>query len=320
KEFISKYEMDSGMEKETNAPTAPDDTTNIGENWDYSIGDADAENQRLGEQYQEKRAKLFDKFPEAKNKEPSDVIDRESAKGGQKDDDVKDEIAGNIPKLVVDNKIDSFNKPKELFEYMEKKRGFKIDEKLKDFDFEKVKGVLKGIDSAMEVFPEAKIDSLRHVTKENFSASARYRKIPDSPFFIDINKKYFGKQSEPFRDSALHPKNRNAFSIAAHEMGHIINYAMARMESANFYNHYEDIAKSIVNKAALDSGIKNDYESILKFRSTISEYADNTYKYTETIAEAISDVFNNRSKASTASKAVYKSLMERLNNLRKNKR
>lgn len=87
KEFVSKYEMDSGMEKETNAPTAPNDTTNIGENWDYSIGDADAENQRLGEQYQEKKAKLLDKFPEAKNKEPTDVIDRESAKGGQKDDE-----------------------------------------------------------------------------------------------------------------------------------------------------------------------------------------------------------------------------------------
>lgn len=41
KEFISKYEMDSGMEKETKAPTAPNDTTNIGENWDYSIGEAD---------------------------------------------------------------------------------------------------------------------------------------------------------------------------------------------------------------------------------------------------------------------------------------
>lgn len=86
KEFISKYEMDSGIEKVTKAPTAPNDTTNIGEKWDYSIGDADEENQRLGEQYQEKKAKLLDKFPEAKNKEPSDVIDRESAKGGQKDE------------------------------------------------------------------------------------------------------------------------------------------------------------------------------------------------------------------------------------------
>lgn len=41
KEFISKYEMDAGLEKTTKAPTAPDDTTNIGENWDYSIGSSD---------------------------------------------------------------------------------------------------------------------------------------------------------------------------------------------------------------------------------------------------------------------------------------
>lgn len=41
KEFISKYEMDSGLEKVTMAPTSPKDTSNIGENWDYSINDAD---------------------------------------------------------------------------------------------------------------------------------------------------------------------------------------------------------------------------------------------------------------------------------------
>lgn len=41
KEFISKYEMDAGLEKTTKAPTAPDDKTNIGENWDYSIGSSD---------------------------------------------------------------------------------------------------------------------------------------------------------------------------------------------------------------------------------------------------------------------------------------
>ena len=42
KEFISKYEMDAGLEKQTKAPTPANDTTNIGENWDYSIGDADS--------------------------------------------------------------------------------------------------------------------------------------------------------------------------------------------------------------------------------------------------------------------------------------
>ena len=46
KEFISKYEMDAGIEKETvrnkDNELNPNDTTNIGENWDYSIGDADS--------------------------------------------------------------------------------------------------------------------------------------------------------------------------------------------------------------------------------------------------------------------------------------
>nr|WP_297342342.1 phage minor head protein [uncultured Fibrobacter sp.] len=41
KEFISKYEMDRGDEKVTRAPTAANDTRNIGENWDYSIASAD---------------------------------------------------------------------------------------------------------------------------------------------------------------------------------------------------------------------------------------------------------------------------------------
>ncbi|MCQ2120716.1 MAG: hypothetical protein MJY78_02660 [Fibrobacter sp.] len=90
KEFISKYEMDSGIEKVTKAPTAPNDTTNIGEKWDYSIGDADAENQRLMNQYQEKRAKLEEKFPEAKKNADklSDSVDKEIEKGNpEKNDD-----------------------------------------------------------------------------------------------------------------------------------------------------------------------------------------------------------------------------------------
>lgn len=45
KEFISKYEMDAGIEKETvrnkDNELDPNDTTNIGENWDYSIASAD---------------------------------------------------------------------------------------------------------------------------------------------------------------------------------------------------------------------------------------------------------------------------------------
>ncbi|SOE80096.1 Phage Mu protein F like protein [Fibrobacter sp. UWT3] len=89
KEFISKYEMDRGDEKVTRAPTAANDTRNIGENWDYSIGDADAENQRLKEYTKEKEEKLFRKYPEAKKNayKVSDSIDKGIEKGNSERND-----------------------------------------------------------------------------------------------------------------------------------------------------------------------------------------------------------------------------------------
>lgn len=89
KEFISKYEMDRGDEKVTRAPTAANDTRNIGENWDYSIGDADAENQRLRKYTQEKEEKLFKKYPETRKTAKEEKareerpIDRSKARGGK---------------------------------------------------------------------------------------------------------------------------------------------------------------------------------------------------------------------------------------------
>lgn len=78
KEFISKYEMKAGLEKETKAPTPANDTTNIGENWDYSIGDADSENQRLKEQLEEKEEKLFEKYPEARKNAKVEKIEKQA--------------------------------------------------------------------------------------------------------------------------------------------------------------------------------------------------------------------------------------------------
>lgn len=330
KEFISKYEMKAGLEKETKAPTPANDTTNIGENWDYSIGDADAENQRLKEQLEEKELKLLDQFEG--NAELNSEIERiSSERHGNRTpgiiqnirdrwNDRKDERAGNIPKVKTDKKIDSFKKPAELFEYMENKRGFKIDERLKKFDLGHVKEVLKGIDSVMTVFPEAKIDILGTDPKDKNRAITRHYKIPNTPFSILINKKYFGKNSVPYTDDGFHPKNGCHRATAYHEMGHVVQCTLAQMEMYK-YDNFELVAKQIVNKAAQDSGVEiSDYNKVLKFRAGISRYADEKYSYKETVAEAVSDVFNNRSNAAAESKAVYKALMERMNNVRKNKR
>lgn len=87
KEFISKYEMDRGDEKVTRAPTAANDTRNIGENWDYSIGDADAENQRLRKYTQEKEEKLFRNYPEARK-----AASEANAKADNQDTTVEPEL------------------------------------------------------------------------------------------------------------------------------------------------------------------------------------------------------------------------------------
>lgn len=324
KDFISKYEIKAGLEKETKAPTPANDTSNIGENWDYSIGDADAENQRLKEQLEEKNLNLLEEFDG--DAELSSEIERISIERHENRtpetiqnvhdrlNDRKDEKAGNIPKVKIDKEIDKFEKPEDLIRHVTNKRGFKVDRFIKDLDIEKVKGVLKGIDAVMEAYPEAKIRTLKTATNMGFRASTRYdRNDPNSPFDIVLDTKYFVKGVNPFRDTGKHPKNSNAFSTAVHEMGHVINYMIARIEGLT-YNDHETVAKSIVEEAAADCGIKPDYNSILKFRGKISRYAESSYK--ETIAEAMADVFNNRSKAVVESKSVYKSLMKRINKLR----
>lgn len=314
KEFISKYEMDRGDEKVTRAPTAANDTRNIGENWDYSIGDADAENQRLRKYTQEKEEKLFEKDIEIQKL----AKEKNSTVAKAKIDERKDVIAGNIPELVIDEKIDSFDNHQKLFEYMEKKRDFKIDEKLKKFDLDNVKGILKGIDSVMEVFPEAQIEILKKAIKppKRERAYTGYKKIPNSPLSIGLNEKHFGKDGIPYKDTGFHPKNGSPFSTAAHEMGHVINFKITQVNYFSFYTKAESVAEQIVKKAIEDKGIPLNDDSILKFRSKISRYAETNYR--ETIAEAMADVFTNRSEAAEESKAVYKALMGKLKEIRKN--
>ena len=325
KEFISKYEMDAGLEKATKAPTPADDTTNIGEKWDYSIGDADAENQRLKAYTQEKEEKLFEKYEDVNPKLLKSAITRHENRTPDitqsiKDrwNDRKDERAGNIPKVKIDKKIDEFKEPKKLFKYMEKKRGFKVDEKLQDFDFEKIKGILKGLDSVIEVFPEAQIEILKKAKKpkKNERAYTGIKNIPNSPISIGLNKDFFGKDGIPYKDNGFHPKNGCPFSTATHEMGHVVNYKITQANYFSFVNKAEDVAEQIVKNAVENNGIPSDDVSILKFRSKISRYAEKDYK--ETIAEAMADVFTNRSKAAKESKAIYKALMEKMKEIRKN--
>lgn len=218
-----------------------------------------------------------------------------------------EERAGLIPKYVVDSKIEKSKNAKELFDYFQKKHSIKVQKSFANCDFEKMKGALSGIDSVLEIFKTAKISDIKNSSATGYIMAA-YRPT-NKPFYLRFSNFYMG-ESYKFYDSSFHPKGMSAKASAIHEMGHIVNYWIAKKES--IIRNYESIAQDIVEKAAEEAGYKNLSPFQLRtIRKTISDYADMSYKYTETIAESFADVFVNRSRAQNLSKQIYKLVKER---------
>lgn len=218
-----------------------------------------------------------------------------------------EERAGLIPKYVVDTKIEKSNDAKDLFSYFQKKHSIKLQKALANCNFEKIKGALSGIDSVLEIFKNAKISDVKSSNAMGYIMSANW--VMNKPFFLRFSS-YYMNNTYKFADTSFHPKGMSAKASAIHEMGHIVNYWIAQKESSIL--NYESIARDIVEKAARAAGYKNFSPFQLRaIRKTISEYADMSYKYTETIAESFADVFVNRSRAQNLSKQIYKLVKER---------
>ena len=218
-----------------------------------------------------------------------------------------EERAGLIPKYVVDPKIEKSNDAKDLFSYFQKKHSIKLQKALANCNFEKIKGALSGIDSVLEIFKNAKISDVKSSNAMGYIMSANW--VMNKPFFLRFSSCYMNNTYK-FADTSFHPKGMSAKASAIHEMGHIVNYWIAQKESSIL--NYESIARDIVENAARAAGYKNFSSYDLRLiRKTISDYADMSYKYTETIAESFADVFVNRSRAQNLSKQIYKLVKER---------
>ena len=218
-----------------------------------------------------------------------------------------EERDGLIPKYIVDDKIEKSKDAKDLFSYFQKKHSIKLQKALENCNFEKIKGALSGIDSVLEIFKNAKISDVKSSNAMGYIMSANW--VMNKPFFLRFSS-YYMNNTYKFADTSFHPKGMSAKASAIHEMGHIVNYWIAQKESSIL--NYESIARDIVEKAARAAGYKNFSSYDLRaIRKTISEYADMSYKYTETIAESFADVFVNRSRAQNLSKQIYKLVKER---------
>ena len=122
---------------------------------------------------------------------------------------------------------------------------------------------------------------------------------------IAINSKYMGNEASLTQaydecvQRGFHPSRGNksaAQALAAHEFGHLINQSVA-----NKWGYSLDKAADVIVDTARRV---TKHKGVVQMARKISEYA--TASNAETVAEALSDVYCNGSKARAESKAIVK--------------
>lgn len=213
-----------------------------------------------------------------------------------------------------------FKKIKDLpaaIDYMKKTYNIDVEEGFKNCDPLKVIDALKGVDSVVRVFPEiaGDFEKIRKVTGKDYVMAAGfgvYRDGRETQFFMNLNYTYIKKKDAEEIGAASTHRNANAYSAAAHEVGHIVNYWIARKIRGRTGSYYEVLAHDWVKQTAeAMAGRQLSYQEIMaEYRAKISLYADHYSDYCETVAEAFGDVFRNRENAQEFSKALFKRIMK----------
>lgn len=219
--------------------------------------------------------------------------------------------------LVFDKKFDSLKTSREIINYMAKKHGIKVSSSFGTCNVEKLRGAFQGVDVVLGAFPEAKIGEVVKKSDGRFIMAACWN--GENPFFIEMNNMYLRDDDKvrEFRQDEFHPKKFGSRQSGAHEMGHIVNFWIARKEKGKMGyggSNAESIAKEITKKAAntvAGKDVSSNFAELLKMRKAISGYADMSYDYMETVAEAFGDVVENRDNANPLSKEIYRLVRER---------
>ena len=226
--------------------------------------------------------------------------------------------SGKYSEFKFDTKFDSLKTSKEIINYMAKKHGVKISSSFGTCNVAKLRGAFQGVDVVMGAFPEAKIGELVKKSDGRFIMAACWK--GDRPFFIEMNNMYLRDDSKvrELQQNDFHPASFGTRQSGAHEMGHIVNFWLAKKEKGRLgygSSNVESIAREITKKAAnkVAGHEVTDYSELLKMRKAISGYADMSYDYMETVAESFGDVVENRDKANPLSKEIYRLVRERYN-------
>lgn len=227
------------------------------------------------------------------------------------DDEKKSESAKGSKTGSID-KCRTFD---ELSDYFDKNYGAFVGLSVHDLDYETCHTALKGVDRIMREFPQAQ-EVLYGISTENSGIMCTK---PNGE--ICFNPKYFTNERlaeekmQLGRAMRFFPQNADVLSAGAHEMGHILELALARKAYGNGIEERIAWAKGTFAKKVVLSACKvakqktgQTYDD-MKF--AVSGYARKG-GYSECLAECVSDYFTNGENASPLSLEVWKILKEEL--------
>jgi SPP1 gp7 family putative phage head morphogenesis protein len=198
---------------------------------------------------------------------------------------------------------------------------------LEGLDASAIKGTFEAMDAVFKEFPEFKGQIIEiGQKKQGIMCATMTRegglKINFNPGYYSNIEKVKAKYDEGLA-AGYYPKGTNWINGGVHELGHIAhgiiaknnkNYQYAWQASLDWEDH--TTAERIVSEAWENA--KNDYPKGTKMVSAakgISGYADFRAKgntYSETVAEAFSDVFSNRANAQPLSLEIVRILKKDL--------
>lgn len=226
------------------------------------------------------------------------------------------ELENNLNLSENNNALSSADDFNKLSDYVNKKYGFTLDDKIKELNFQNVKDVLSGVEEVIRDFPDIEINKIE-ISKRgvaNFSNNT-----------LRLNPDYFKKTEEEIKEicntqskAGFWVSNSNVKSIGAHETGHSVEEMLINLnqiyktedERTIAWNECSE-AKKIVSEAV--KNIKKTEYGKGKLKAglinSISRYANTNAS--ETMAEAFADITANGNDANDLSKEIKRLTIER---------
>ena len=211
-----------------------------------------------------------------------------------------------------------------------KRYGMDLDDSLRDnLDFKGIRDSIYGVESVLKEFPEARrfLNGMKLSTDESDPDTYAYANSGSNSVHLGSGLYMnYGSVATLMKNDVSHnwhPAGSTAKSVAEHETGHLISYAVVRKMGGDLSTRSSKnkAMKKIVDKAMNSKVVKNYMKKnklgAAQARRSISGYAATQYRngspnYNETIAEAVSDYMSNRSRANVLSRAIVRVMKDEL--------